>query len=338
MGAPVETHIVIMRDRPFLIQTSVRTRAMHEDLTGESSTCLSHRAAPWLPHRQKDRSLRLHMELGFVRHDLYILIAVVLIALAIILPRFVQHGLRAGLIASLYVAGAVAGGIGILFLATWLLENTGREGSGWGDRALRGFGGLLRFLLFGLTVTIIVTALVSGHALAVDNINLVSLVAAGFGGLCGSLLYRHLGPTRFWPPFRQFCLTLLGSFVGGVIGMIGGVWWTDIGILAPILIFMALIITGRIVPPMGAAEASSLLPPMSFDIETSEMIRRAVAEGRDDLLYAMVSADDGGQTYEMKCQICHALGNVLSSGKFRHSQDCPVALEEEKKFTRNHRE
>ena len=48
---------------------------------------------------------------------------------------------------------------------------------------------------------------------------------------------------------------------------------------------------------------------MFFDAEISEMVRKAVAEGRYDLLYVMVPAMDGGQTYEMKCTICGAFGN-----------------------------
>jgi hypothetical protein len=43
-------------------------------------------------------------------------------------------------------------------------------------------------------------------------------------------------------------------------------------------------------------------------------------------LYVMVPADDGGQTYEMKCQICGELGNILAS-KFSHSEGCPVDTE-----------
>ncbi len=68
---------------------------------------------------------------------------------------------------------------------------------------------------------------------------------------------------------------------------------------------------------------------MSFDRATSEMVRKAVAEGRYELLYAMVPADDGGQSYEMKCQICGEFGNILAS-KFCHAKDCPVDIEEKK--------
>jgi len=52
---------------------------------------------------------------------------------------------------------------------------------------------------------------------------------------------------------------------------------------------------------------------MFFDAEISEMVRKAVAEGRYDLLYVMVPAMDGGQTYEMKCKICGEFGNILAS-------------------------
>ena len=66
---------------------------------------------------------------------------------------------------------------------------------------------------------------------------------------------------------------------------------------------------------------------MIFDAKTSQMVRTAVAEGRYDLLYVMVPADDGGQTYEMKCKICGEFGNILAS-TFIHAEDCPVDSEE----------
>jgi hypothetical protein len=52
---------------------------------------------------------------------------------------------------------------------------------------------------------------------------------------------------------------------------------------------------------------------MLFDAETVEMVRKAVADRRYDLLYVMVPAIDGGQTYEMKCKICGEFGNILAS-------------------------
>ena len=67
---------------------------------------------------------------------------------------------------------------------------------------------------------------------------------------------------------------------------------------------------------------------MEFDIQTIEMVREAVANGRYDLLYTMVPADDGGQTYEMKCKICGEFGNILAS-RFIHDPDCPVEIAEE---------
>ena len=66
---------------------------------------------------------------------------------------------------------------------------------------------------------------------------------------------------------------------------------------------------------------------MSFSTETSDMVAKAVAEGRWDLLYVMVPADDGGQTYEMKCEICGKFGNILAS-RFVHANMCPVEIEE----------
>jgi hypothetical protein len=72
---------------------------------------------------------------------------------------------------------------------------------------------------------------------------------------------------------------------------------------------------------------------MCFDAKILDMVRKAVAEGRYDLLYVMVPAEDGGQTYEMKCKICGELGNILAS-KFSHAQGCPVDTEEKRSFQR----
>jgi len=68
---------------------------------------------------------------------------------------------------------------------------------------------------------------------------------------------------------------------------------------------------------------------MPFDPETIAMVRKAVAGNQDQLLYTMVPAMDGGQTYEMKCKICGAFGNILAR-TFTHEKDCPVPLEEER--------
>jgi hypothetical protein len=65
---------------------------------------------------------------------------------------------------------------------------------------------------------------------------------------------------------------------------------------------------------------------MLFDDKISQIARKAVAEGRYDLLYEMVPADDGGQSYEMKCKICGEFGNILAS-KFSHATGCPVDTE-----------
>ena len=72
---------------------------------------------------------------------------------------------------------------------------------------------------------------------------------------------------------------------------------------------------------------------MSFDAEILEAVRKAVAEGRHDLLYEMVPADDGGQTYEMRCKICGASGNILAS-TFSHAAGCPVDGEEKRALRR----
>ena len=68
---------------------------------------------------------------------------------------------------------------------------------------------------------------------------------------------------------------------------------------------------------------------MLFDAKTIEMVRKAVADGRYDVLYEMVPAGDGGQSYEMKCKICGEFGNILAS-TFTHAEGCPVNSEEKR--------
>ena len=68
---------------------------------------------------------------------------------------------------------------------------------------------------------------------------------------------------------------------------------------------------------------------MPFDPEIWDMVRKAVGEGRYDLLYVMVPADDGGETYEMKCKICGEFGNILAI-RFVHADGCPVDIEEKR--------
>jgi hypothetical protein len=72
---------------------------------------------------------------------------------------------------------------------------------------------------------------------------------------------------------------------------------------------------------------------MFFDAATLEMVRKAVAEGRYDLLYVMVPAMDGGQTYEMKCKIYGEFGNIMAS-TFSHAEGCPVEIEEKRSSQR----
>jgi hypothetical protein len=60
---------------------------------------------------------------------------------------------------------------------------------------------------------------------------------------------------------------------------------------------------------------------MFCDAEVSEIVRKTLAEGRYDLLYVMVPAMDGGQSYEMKCKIFGEFGNILAS-TFTHAEGC----------------
>ena len=67
--------------------------------------------------------------------------------------------------------------------------------------------------------------------------------------------------------------------------------------------------------------------------ETRKRVREAFRTGMDGHLYIMVPAQDGGQTYEMRCQVCGAFGNILAS-RFQHEDGCPVPAEEAREARR----
>lgn len=72
---------------------------------------------------------------------------------------------------------------------------------------------------------------------------------------------------------------------------------------------------------------------MTFDSSIIRKVREAVAQGQWHLLYVMVPADDGGQTFEMKCEVCKEFGNILAR-TFDHDPACPVAIEEKEMLRR----
>lgn len=186
---------------------------------------------------------------GFVRHDLMILLAVICLTLVVVVPQASKHGLRGALLALLGVAGVLAAGVGLLISAIWLFEQASHPGSGWRGSAFRGLGHLSRFSLFGLVAAILGTALLAGHDVGVVAGNWVSLTCGLLGGAGGCHLHGRLGPARFWIAFRRFGLALLGSFIGGILGILGPEnWGVGLGILIPLLVFAVLAATGHIVP------------------------------------------------------------------------------------------
>lgn len=202
-----------------------------------------------LPHPRPDR--------GFVRHDLYILAAAVLLLVAVVIPQALRYGFQGALLATLGALGGLVLLAGLLLLATWVIEQAGNPGPGWWGLAFRGAGHGGRFALFGVMAAVLGISLVHGHGLSAAGEDLASLASGALGGAVGCWLRHHLGPARFWPAFGRFCLALLASFIGGILGILGpGTWWVDLGILIPLLMFAILAATGRIVP-----HASSVSPP-----------------------------------------------------------------------------
>lgn len=181
---------------------------------------------------------------GFARPDYLILVAFLLVLLAVAVPEWFFHGARQGLLAIVRVGAWTVALLGGLFILVWLLEGGQRSGLS------RGSGHLLRFLVSGLIAAALAAALAGGHGLGSAFENQLSLVAGLLGGLMGICLGFWLGAARFWTVLRRFCLTLLGSLVLGILGLLfPSAWGPDIGIILPILVFVILALSGRVVPP-----------------------------------------------------------------------------------------
>jgi len=184
-------------------------------------------------------------EAGFVRYEYYLALALVLVALALVVPRLL-HGDGRGAAVSLFsLAGLVLAGLGSLVAALWLWEQA--DGVGWRRGLSMSLGALLRFGLFGFTGAVLASGLAANHHLGAHGADLVGGVAGGVAGLLGSGLYHHLGKARFWPLFGWFALSLLGSFVGAILGILGPEPWSiDAGVLIPLVLFLILALSGRL--------------------------------------------------------------------------------------------
>ena len=198
-----------------------------------------------------------------MRHDLFILVAIVGLTLAVVVPQAVRHGFKAGLLAFLGVLGLLATGVLALLLLQWLTDQAGRPESGWRGATVQGLGHLSRFLLVGVLGVLLAAALVAGHGLTVAAEDLAILGGGTLAGSAGCLLHHRLGPARFWPACRRLAYALLGSLAGGLLGLLApGTWGVPAGILIPLGLFAALAAAGKIVPPCpGPISISS--PPDS---------------------------------------------------------------------------
>jgi MFS family permease len=191
---------------------------------------------------------------GFVSPDLFILAAVLGVILAVVLPQAFKHGWRGALLAFFLMVGVLLAILGLILGAAWLLSKFKWSESGWQGHLSRWGGHLLRLLVFGIMTSILGSCLMLWHGLSLTAENGVAVGSGILGGVCGDLLHHRLGPARFWPAFGLFCLALLGSLFGGMLGILGpGNWGVDLGILLPILVFAILAARGRIVPPPGGA-------------------------------------------------------------------------------------
>jgi hypothetical protein len=182
---------------------------------------------------------------GFVRHDLYLAAALLLVALALAVPRLLRGDWLGALGALLSLAGLVLALLGLLVAGQWLQDRADRPG--WGRGLALALGSLLPFGLWGLIGAGLASALAANHRLGKDGANLAAGLAGGLTGLLGLVLYHRLGKARFWPLSRRFALALLGSFLGGILGILGPEPWSiDAGLLVPLGLFLALALSGRL--------------------------------------------------------------------------------------------
>ena len=194
---------------------------------------------------------------GFIRYELYILVAFLLVALAVTVPKLLQGDWKGAALSGLFLMGVALTVGGCFLLLAWMQANVGRPGTGWCDKAWRGLGHGLRFILLGSLGLIVATAILARHRLGPVSENAILLFFAAACGTTGAILYRRLGKTRFWQAFAKLFLALLGSLFGGLLGMLGPEpWAVDAGILVPILLFIVLAAMGRIVPPRDSGSGS----------------------------------------------------------------------------------
>jgi hypothetical protein len=183
-----------------------------------------------------------------------ILLAVILVALAVIIPQAHKYGWRGALLALVMVLAVLAALVGVLVGLFWLAEQLHNPGTGWRGRAFRLLGHLLRFALCAAIGAILMSGLLAEQGLGTRLMDALAAVAGLLGGVVGGLAYRAWGAARFWVVFRRFCMTLLGSFFGGILGLLApGRWGVPLGILLPLLLFALLFLAGRILPPPAAA-------------------------------------------------------------------------------------
>jgi hypothetical protein len=184
-----------------------------------------------------------------VRHEFYLLLAFVLLALALVVPRLLRGEALGALLSLLSLVGIVLTGLVALLAITWLSHALHQPGGGRRGKALVLLGHLGRFLLVGFIGFVIATALVAQHGLGP---RVAALAPPGVGVLSGTVglyLHQRLGAPRFWVGFRWFGLALLGSFLGGIAGILGPEpWAVDAGILIPLVLFFAFARAGRTGP------------------------------------------------------------------------------------------
>ncbi len=182
-----------------------------------------------------------------MRYDYYLVLALVLVALALVVPRLLRGDWLGALVSFLSLAGLVLAVLGILVASLWLYEQS--DGAGRGHKLSMAVGFLLRFVLFGSIGAVIASGLAANHHLGGRGENLAGGIAGGLAGFLGTGLYHRLGKARFWPVFGWFALSLLGSFMGTILGILGPEPWSvDAGILIPLVLFLALALalSGRI--------------------------------------------------------------------------------------------
>ena len=180
--------------------------------------------------------------------ELYIILALVLVSLAIGFGQYPKHGLKGATLATLLtLAGIILAFIVIarIFNALDALHRRLQDRKGY--RTVRqGLYVLMLFCLFSFIGLIFCTPFIFRFDLSKPALDWALNITIPLAGTLGTFARLRL-KERFWPEFGRLCVFLMFSFFGAVLGMAIGEFlqWplsaylhaVDLGALIPLCIY-----------------------------------------------------------------------------------------------------